>query len=156
MNPSRICSLWVPGRPVPQGSKRPIRTKSGRMIVLDSSGERLTSWRDWLAHSVLAVLPPPWSPCARAIRVQADFDMERPKAHYRHNGAVKPSAPAAHCQRPDIDKLSRALLDALTGIVWLDDSQVDALIVRKRWARDPGVHLAIDEVRECETSTAES
>ena len=34
--------------------------------------------------------------------------------------------------RPDLDKLARAVLDALTGIVWVDDDQVVELAYRKQ------------------------
>jgi crossover junction endodeoxyribonuclease RusA len=32
---------------------------------------------------------------------------------------------------PDLDKLCRAVLDALTGVAWLDDKQVVALDARR-------------------------
>lgn len=39
--------------------------------------------------------------------------------------------------RPDLDKLVRSVLDALTGIVYKDDSQVSELTASKRLVRDP-------------------
>ena len=63
--------------------------------------------------------------------------MPRPKS------APKRSTPAA-IKRPDIDKLARAVLDALTG-VWLeDDSHVVCLRATKRIALPgelPGVAI---------------
>ena len=38
-------------------------------------------------------------------------------------------------QRPDIDKLERAILDSLTGVIWEDDSQVIKVYKHKRRAR---------------------
>lgn len=51
-----------------------------------------------------------------------------------------------HTKKPDIDKLLRALLDAMTGIVWADDSQVAFVVVNKvyAWNDRPGVHVVID------------
>ena len=45
--------------------------------------------------------------------------------------------------RPDIDKLARAVLDALTGIVWVDDDQVVELVCRKRWWVEGGVRIQV-------------
>jgi hypothetical protein len=39
--------------------------------------------------------------------------------------------PKGRAGRRDVDKLARSVLDALTGIVWADDEQVDRLDVRK-------------------------
>lgn len=46
-------------------------------------------------------------------------------------------------RRPDLDKLGRALLDALTGIVFLDDAQVVALDPTKEYAGMPGVNVSV-------------
>jgi Holliday junction resolvase RusA-like endonuclease len=145
MTPTRICSIFVPGKPVPQGSKRPMRTKSGKMIVLDSSGKRLGAWRDRIAWGVKEKING-YSPTERPVHVEARFYFTRPKSHFRANGQVKTSAPPAHIKRPDIDKLSRSLLDALTDVVWQDDSQVTWLSATKHYGTEQGLHLTIDVV----------
>lgn len=38
-----------------------------------------------------------------------------------------------HLQKPDCTNLAKAVEDALNGIVFIDDSQVTTLIVKKRW-----------------------
>jgi Holliday junction resolvase RusA-like endonuclease len=47
---------------------------------------------------------------------------------------------------PDIDKLTRSILDSLTQVVWIDDGQVIALTARKqyvhRWEED-GVDIVV-------------
>jgi hypothetical protein len=60
--------------------------------------------------------------------------MVRPRDHFGARGTVKPSAPKYPATTPDIDKLARALLDALTGVLVLDDKQVVELTCRKSWA----------------------
>jgi crossover junction endodeoxyribonuclease RusA len=47
--------------------------------------------------------------------------------------------------RPDIDKLARAVLDALTGVAFRDDSQVAKLDLLKLWvdAIPPGVQVIV-------------
>ncbi len=45
-----------------------------------------------------------------------------------------------HRQRPDIDNIAKALLDA----VFLEDSHVSDATLRKRWNHTPGLHVEID------------
>lgn len=51
-----------------------------------------------------------------------------------------------HTTRPDVDKLTRALLDPLKGITWVDDSQVAYATVNKvyAWEGNPGAFVIID------------
>ena len=70
-----------------------------------------------------------------ALGVRLTFYMPRPKSHYRANGFLKTSAPMIiHNQKPDVDNLAKAVLDAMTGIqAWRDDAQVCELTVSRRW-----------------------
>jgi Holliday junction resolvase RusA-like endonuclease len=57
------------------------------------------------------------------VGVSFDFRFPRPRSHYGKRGLL-PSAPRHMVTKPDLDKLIRAALDALTGIIWRDDAQV--------------------------------
>jgi crossover junction endodeoxyribonuclease RusA len=129
-------SFTVPGRPAPQGSKRHV----GRGIMVESSKE-LGPWRERVAlcaHSAM---------CGRslldgAVRVRLDLTLPRPKS------APKRSTPPA-VKRPDVDKLARAILDAITGIIVRDDSQIVDLHATKRLAElgeTPGVAITVELV----------
>jgi Holliday junction resolvase RusA-like endonuclease len=79
------------------------------------------------------------SATGRAVRVDVSFYVARPKAHFgtgRNAGLVKPLADAYPIKRSkgDIDKLTRACLDALTGVCFADDAQVVDVRARKRFA----------------------
>ncbi|MCR4339570.1 MAG: RusA family crossover junction endodeoxyribonuclease [Gemmatimonadaceae bacterium] len=73
--------------------------------------------------------------------------MQRPAGHYgtgRNAGTVRPCAPEWPTTKPDADKLTRALLDALTGVAYVDDSQVVHLGIRKEWAlTGPGTRVEV-------------
>jgi Holliday junction resolvase RusA-like endonuclease len=91
---------------------------------------RLKSWR----AAVAAEAGRHWSgpPATAACTISAEFVFERPKSHWRRAGELTKAAPL-HPARPDIDKVCRALLDGLTGVVMADDSQVVWLNAHKRY-----------------------
>lgn len=70
------------------------------------------------------------------ITLLVTFSFPRPTGHIgsgRNSGSVKPSAPIHHTQAPDLDKLTRSINDALTGVIWRDDKQVISINVHKQW-----------------------
>ena len=55
-----------------------------------------------------------------------------------------------HIKRPDLDKLTRAALDAMTRVIWRDDSQVVRIEALKRYTgaqhgEQPRVEFYIEE-----------
>jgi len=77
------------------------------------------------------------------IRCEIEFILPRPRTLHR-----KVQHPA---KRPDLDKLVRAVLDALLYLVYEDDSQVVHLITEKRFAfagESPGAWILFDEQKE--------
>ena len=72
-----------------------------------------------------------------SVAVYLDFFFERPKSHYLTTGKLKKNVCEKHQQKPDVDNLAKAVLDALTdvGIIY-DDKLVDRLLVTKQWCTD--------------------
>jgi Holliday junction resolvase RusA-like endonuclease len=127
----------VLGIPVPQGSKRVFH---GRLV--DVNDRKLRDWRAMVGGAVeqLGRFDGP-------VSVTLNFYLPRPKGHYGKKG-ILPSAPGRPAVRPDVDKLVRACLDAMTGIVFRDDAQVVTILARKLYAtadRPPGVVIEIEE-----------
>jgi Holliday junction resolvase RusA-like endonuclease len=48
--------------------------------------------------------------------------------------------------KPDLDNVMKAVLDALNGVVYVDDSQVINLVATKRYSTDPRVEVYVHEV----------
>lgn len=48
-----------------------------------------------------------------------------------------------HLKRPDIDNLTKTVLDALNGVAWEDDSQIVKITAEKVYTKSPIVGLTI-------------
>lgn len=79
--------------------------------------------------------------------VDATFTLKRPKAHYRSNGELKLTAPTLCALRPDLDKLARAVGDALTqSAVVRDDSLIVRWQLEKVYGEQPGVQVVLHQL----------
>lgn len=142
----------VAGRPIPQGSARAFAGKgkaAGRAFITNDPTGSISKWRGDIRSAIADLRPD--RPAAGPVRMVLIFGFARPKAHYlgltstRRVPVLRPDAPTFHLAAPDTDKLERAVLDALTGVVYLDDSQVFDVAGRKRWV-EPGEPGLIAEV----------
>jgi Holliday junction resolvase RusA-like endonuclease len=120
--------VTVFGKPVTQGSKT--RTKWG---IRDDNADRLRPWREAVKQAALDALN------ARdrlegPVLVDVVFTFDRPKSAPKS----RPCWPITRSSG-DLDKLQRALFDALTDAgVWRDDSQVVDVRARKVHVGDDG------------------
>lgn len=122
-----IADFVVVGTPVPQGSM-----KSQRGKVRHSDGERLHNWREAIRGACLEEMrretAPIWTPWEGPVELNIYFVYKPP---------TKADSEQRKLTSPDLDKLTRAVLDALTGTLYVDDRQVVALEARKdygQWA----------------------
>ena len=174
----RQVEFFVEGTPKPQGSKKTfINHKTGKAVIVEAAGDPLKKWRNRVAeeasvhyfsepvHSASEFPSEPVhsasepvhyfsEPFTKCVRVSLIFRLKRPKSHYRtgkFSGVLKEEHIATrHGKRPDVDKLARAVLDGLTGVVFVDDSQVFDLSVLKTWQKrdEPeGCHVKVTEVQ---------
>lgn len=100
------------GSPAPQGSKRHV----GRGVLIESS-KGVKPWRAAVAAAAKALrasLANEWRPADGPVRVSLVFSLRRPKKPRWRSPAVA----------PDLDKLARSTLDALTGVLIHDDARV--------------------------------
>ena len=146
--------ITVYGTPAPQGSKRAFVGKSGKAHVIESSHDRVKSWRQAVIDEV--------RPECRAFRfdglaleVDMVFRLKRPKSHYRtgrNAHLLRDDAPRYPSGKPDLSKLARSTEDALTDAgLWADDAQVVRYaLLAKYWADDGVLPGAIIRVREVE------
>lgn len=140
-------SFFVPGQPRPQGSKRWL--PNGAM---KEAGEKnLRPWRSAVTYEAQAEMRKVGlSKIEGPVFVIVDFHFSRPKSHFgtgRNAGVLKTAAPFFYRSQPDIDKLERAVLDAMTDAgVWSDDAQVATLHATKVYADLPGARIEVGRV----------
>lgn len=151
-----IC-IEVLGTPAPKGSMRAVIRKSDGRPVLVPSGSRrnardLYAWAKAIRARVAEQLGTIGEPMFhdQALAVHLLFRLQRPKSHYGARGLL-PSAPRHHTQTPDVDKLMRSTLDALTGELLDDDSRVAVVQADKQWC-DPGRAGVVITVEPLQTS----
>jgi len=141
---TRTIQVFIPGVPVPKGSAKAFYVKAlGRARVVQDNAEKQRPW----ASMIAVMTRDRWTYGVTNSAVHADmlFVMPRPKSHLRANGSVKGSfAQREHTSKPDVDKLARCVLDALTGVLYTDDSQVVEINARKTYGGAPGCMLTID------------
>jgi crossover junction endodeoxyribonuclease RusA len=118
---------------MPNGAMLPAGTTASR--------KRFGEWRGDIRSAALVAMGE-HQPSLHPIRLMCEFQLPYPTSSIRkYQMGWLP-----HTKKPDVDKLMRALLDALTGIVWKDDSQVCYATVNKvyAWSGSPGAEIIID------------
>lgn len=134
-----IFTLEILGTPAPKGSMRAMNVRGRAMLVPGGSSENQKALRAWakaVSTQARTQLGDPGDPLYRGVAVEVHmvFRLARPKSHYGAKGLL-PSAPPDHWHivKPDGDKLARATLDALTGIVYDDDARIPVQHTDKQW-----------------------
>ena len=121
-------NFFVEGTPVTQGSMRAVRGK-----VFHEKGPQLRAWRKAVSDAAVKAGAKPLVE-HQAVRVAITFYLLRPKS-------VKRGYPTA---KQDVDKLIRAVFDALSDSVIADDGQVVEVSAVKFYAEaKPGAQISV-------------
>lgn len=146
---TNLLNCLVIGLPKPQGSlTRMISASSGKAVSFypkSKAGNRTVA--DYRADVITEIhkhREPGTEPCGHPINIECVFRLPRPKSHFgtgKNSQKLKDSAPKFPAKIPDVDKLLRALNDAVTAsaVIWGDDSQVVAISAFKVFAPSVGV-----------------
>lgn len=118
-----ITEFNVSGKPITQGSKRAI--SKGYMrdtsdeATANQSANRLRDWKEKVGMTAYMLRAPIE---LEAVNVSARFVFERHPSNWLKSGNLKKGSPTI--PRGDLDKLFRAIGDAMSGIVYKDDRQI--------------------------------
>ena len=137
--------IWIAGIPAPKGSTKsfPFKRANGTTGVSTTNANPKTKyWQERVATEAqkMSIDNDRWyikkDPRGGAVGVIMTFYLPQPKSR-------KNSGPTT---KPDADKLARAILDGLTGVLFDDDSQVVELAVYKKYALNgetPGAQVIV-------------
>ncbi len=143
-----MITFRVNGLPKPMGSKRAF-IAGGKAHVTDANPKARRQWAA-LVTDAAVVRMNDRDLFTGPVAVTLHFYMPRPKGHYRSGkfaSLLKPTAKSYHDQKPDVDKLARGTLDAITGFVYRDDSQVVDMVATKQWTeKQPGCDITVQEL----------
>lgn len=113
----RTCAFTVFGTPAPQGSKRAFRLPNGRINLVETS-KAIEPWREDVRNAALHKREEGVEPFDGPLSMRLVFTLAKPASAPRR----RRSWPS---RKPDLDKLMRSTLDALTqsGLI-ADDARV--------------------------------
>lgn len=144
--------FFVPGEAKTAGSKKAFMNPKTHKIIVTHDNPKTKTWMDsvkWFAMKNFG------RPCLLLgpIELIFVFYRDRPQGHFgsgKNAGVLKSSfVNAMPVSKPDSLKLGRAVEDALTGIIYKDDSQVCHHDIRKVYCsgnEKPGVKIIIREI----------
>ncbi len=124
--------IEVYGVPIPQGSTKAFLPKGWKRPIVTADNAKTKPWRQAIVDAARAWLNG-CAPLDGPAKLTVRFYLPRPKS--------APKRVTEPAKRPDLDKLLRAVCDALTAAgVWRDDDQVVTIAATKAFAggaRDP-------------------
>ncbi|MGO2111720.1 MAG: RusA family crossover junction endodeoxyribonuclease [Pseudoclavibacter sp.] len=131
-----LLRFFVAGTPAPQGSKRHV----GNGVLVESS-PAVKPWREDVRNAAEhAATVGGWNAedGDQPLACELEFWLRRPASHPKRTRT-------APMRKPDIDKLVRSTLDALTssGVI-ADDARIVDLIARKRYVHPIPLRTAAD------------
>jgi len=144
----REVRIRVVGVPSPKGSKRGfLNPKTQQVVVVDNNPKGLKAWAravEEAARAAMADLGHP-PPLEGPLSLRVVFYLPPPKS-------LSPKWRWLPTTKPDLDKLERASWDAMSGIVYRDDSQIVDGARRKLYAheRTAGALIVVRSLAELE------
>jgi crossover junction endodeoxyribonuclease RusA len=115
-----------------KGNHRAIHVKGMKFPIVTESNRNVASWQQLVAAAASQAIAT--APAAErglitgGVRVTVGFYLQRPRKFGKRGVFVH------HTVKPDLDRLERAILDALTAIAYHDDKQVTEIVTGKYYA----------------------
>ena len=148
-----VIHFFVAGTPITQGSKTAFVTRDGKRAVMREGGSTAArgnhiAWRHAVATEARAVARREGleQPLEGPVSLTLTFALHRPAAAPKKRRTWPIGARSG-----DLDKLCRAVLDALTGVLIADDSQAVRLVATKDYGLAPGVLVTLEAIVATET-----
>ena len=132
-----VVKAWIPGSPVAKGRPRVVRTKDGRTMTYTPK----TTAEYQAFVRMMASQDAPEEPWDGPVAINLRFCIERPKS-------VKPNKRPLPIVKPDLDNLEKAILDALNGVWYTDDSRIVRKVSEKKYVPQGQGGVAVEMHKE--------
>ena len=127
-----MLSFVVPGPPVPKARPRTVQN-NGKTVTY--TPEPVTRYENWIRLCAREVLDRNGGTMLHGpLRLEVTFYLRRP--------ASRPKKYRYPDRRPDVENLVKSVMDALTGLLWVDDAQVVTLNAQKRYG-EPRAEITV-------------
>lgn len=134
----------VKGKVVP--SPRPRVSKFGTYMP-----EKYVLYKETIKNS-FQKQKPNFTPFTGEIKVKIEAVFSVPKSYSKKKREALLPIPgvehsgAGYIHRPDVDNISKTILDALNGVAYVDDCQVTGLLIFKEYGYEDKVIIEIEEI----------
>lgn len=129
-------TFTIPGEPVAKG--RPRMTRTGHAYTPQKTRLYEAHIQDLWKRGIAPALP-----TGQPLRVSVDAFFSVPKSTSKKQKMAMDGAP--HIKKPDADNVVKAVLDALNGLAFEDDSRICNLTATKRYTLDePRVEVTLE------------
>jgi Holliday junction resolvase RusA-like endonuclease len=135
-------SFSVPG--APQGKGRPRAARAGTGLRVYTPAETVAYERQvaWLAMAALGPNVKLFGP----VHLELNAYFAPPAGASKTDRELMLTGQLGHCRKIDLDNCCKVILDALNGIAFVDDSQVDRITARKGWSEKPRVDVRLSTI----------
>ena len=113
-----ITVFTIPGKSIPKARPRATMISGKALVYTPTQTKQFEKY-----VKLVAAQHAPRELLTGALEVQLDFFLPRPKS--------LPIKIKYHTKKPDIDNLAKSVLDAMEGIIYVNDAQVISLLVTK-------------------------
>jgi len=128
----KIVQGFIPGEPIAQPRHR-VGVIGGHARMFEATKKHpIHAWKAQVRHELVALGITPYDGPMRASLM---FWFARPG---RLVWKKRPMMVEPHTSKPDVDNLAKAFMDAASGIVWNDDSQLYVADVAKHYVAGGG------------------
>ena len=138
--------IVIYGEPVPQG--RPRFARIGKYVHAydpQKSKEYKQLVRFWITQHLKKI--DDWKPFENALYVDITFWLSIPSSWSKKKRIEADSGIIRPVKRPDADNLFKSL-DALNGLLWVDDSIITDLHIRKRYTAELArTEIIVEEIK---------
>jgi len=128
----------------PRGRQLATRANGSPMIAVTDDNPKSRDWKNSVRAAAMALNA---QLVDGPLRVTMNFFRPRPAGHFGAKGLNKKGRESLYPTiRPDVLKLARGVEDALTGVLYRDDSQIVDERITKNWGEPARVEVTIEEI----------